>query len=284
MSEGQKDYWQNYQVLNLDAWIKQFNQDEINVDKLQEYLDFIQEAVSRYDESRYSEWHHIMPKCVDKEGKYSSEGVQINGRDHFLAHRVLVECFNKDKKRRLSFAVVKMLGHISKEITPDEYEEVRRLNSEALKGNQRAKGYKHTEESRRVMSEKHRDRDTEETRYKRSQSLLGHTVSQETRSKISTSLQGRPFPGPSYDWSGKRHSEETKKKISEAVSGERNGMYGKTHTDAVKRQMSISRQGNQNAKGNIWITDGINNTIVRDLKDIPDGWRRGRTIKRKKVI
>ena len=278
------NYLKDYQVLNIQTWIDEFGEDQLNLDKLQEYLNFIQEAVERYDESRYSEWHHIMPKCVDKSHKYNNEGVRVNGRDHFLAHKFLVECFNGDKKRRLSFAVVKMLGHISKEITPDEYEEVRRLNSEALKGNQNAKGYKHTEETRRVMSEKHRDHDTEETRYKRSQSLLGHPVSQETRSKISTSLQGRLFPGLSYDWSGKHHSEETKKKISEAVSGERNGMYGKTHTDAVKRQMSISRQGNQNAKGNIWITDGVNNMIIRDLKDMPDGWRRGRTIKRKKVV
>lgn len=41
-------------------------------------------------------------------------------------------------------------------------------------------------------------------------------------------------------------SEETKNKISQAVSGEKNGFYGKKHTDEVKEKQKIAKKGNKN--------------------------------------
>ena len=37
---------------------------------------------------------------------------------------------------------------------------------------------------------------------------------------------------------GTRHSEETKRKMSEAREGEKNPFYGKTHSEEAKRKMS----------------------------------------------
>lgn len=38
-----------------------------------------------------------------------------------------------------------------------------------------------------------------------------------------------------------RHSEESKKKISESLMGDRNPMWGKKHTEESKRKMSVSQ-------------------------------------------
>lgn len=42
------------------------------------------------------------------------------------------------------------------------------------------------------------------------------------------------------------NSEEHKRKVSESLKGEKNGMFGKTHSEEAKRQMSISRTGEKN--------------------------------------
>ena len=272
-------------VFEVQTWIDKFGEEQLNVDELKDYLEFVQSAEKSRDSNRYSEWHHVMPKCIDKEKEYVKYA-HLNGADHFRAHLKLVECFVGDCKRRLCFALSKMLGHLKEEITPEDYEEARKLNSEALRGNQNAKGYRHTEESRKLMSQKHRDCDTEETKQKRSQSLKGHKVSQETRDKIRQTLKGvKPsdsaIKASREYWTGRKHTEETLKRMSEAQSGEHNAMYGKHHTEETRAKMSVSRQGNQNAKGNIWITNGISNKIVRDLCQVPAGWYRGRTVKKK---
>ena len=272
------------EVLKLETWGRLFDPEVINLDKVQEYLDFIVEARDRYDPERYSEWHHVLPRCLDPDKKFRDQGVQVNGRDHFLAHKILVSCFNGEVKRKLSFALTKMLGHLRGEVTPEDYEEARRLSSEALRGNQNALGYRHDEDTRRRMSESRRGLvQSDETKLKRKETLKGHEVSQETRDKISQSLSGRKLEGDHLRktqtiWCGKHHTEDSKRKISEAVSGEKNGMFGKTHSESARKSMSESRKGNQYAKGNIWITDGTANKIVRSLSDIPEGWRQGRTI------
>jgi 3-oxoacyl-ACP reductase-like protein len=61
-------------------------------------------------------------------------------------------------------------------------------------------------------------------------------------------------------WNGKTHTEETKRKISEANS---NHQMGKDNSQY----------------GTMWITDGINNKkIKKDVDFIPDGWYKGRKI------
>lgn len=42
---------------------------------------------------------------------------------------------------------------------------------------------------------------------------------------------------------GRKHTEESKKKMSEQNRGEKNGMYGKCHTEETKKRMSESRKG-----------------------------------------
>ena len=72
---------------------------------------------------------------------------------------------------------------------------------------------------------------------KKSKKLMGHTVSEETRRKISKANKGNAYR------LGGKHTEETKKKLSEhrrknsLSKGKNNPMYGKTHSEETKQKM-----------------------------------------------
>jgi hypothetical protein len=62
-------------------------------------------------------------------------------------------------------------------------------------------------------------------------------------------------------WQGRFHTEETKKKISEANS--------------------ISQSGSKNSQfGSMWITNGIENKKINAMYNIPEGWYKGRVTKK----
>lgn len=62
-----------------------------------------------------------------------------------------------------------------------------------------------------------------------------------------------------YNWTGRKHREETKKKIGESNSilqkGEKNSQYG-----------------------TMWITNGIDNKKINKNETIPDNWYKGRVL------
>ena len=52
---------------------------------------------------------------------------------------------------------------------------------------------------------------------------------------------------------GKKHSEETKEKMSEANKGKNNPMYGKHHSEEARERMSKARKGTKKiVKQNWW--------------------------------
>ena len=56
--------------------------------------------------------------------------------------------------------------------------------------------------------------------------------------------------GENHPMYGKRHTEESKKNMSDAQKGENNGFYGKHHSEKSKRKMSSTRKGeNHNLYG-----------------------------------
>lgn len=190
---------ENLEVMSLETWKIEFTDEECNFDKLQEYLNLINECIERYDPDRYSEKHHIMPKCIDKEKKYQKQVIQLNGADHFLVHKKLVECFNGTLKSKMCFALTKLLGHVKPYISPEDYEYARQISAEASKGNQNAKGQVHSEE----------------TRQRRSNSLMGHKINKKTRKKISESL--KKYYAKNREKYGKSFSDETCKKLRNSL-------------------------------------------------------------------
>lgn len=73
-----------------------------------------------------------------------------------------------------------------------------------------------------------------------------------------------------------KHSEETKKKISEANSGDKNGMFGAEPwnkgipwTDEIKQKLSDSHKGNKSALGHT-VTDETKEKISKSKKGVPN--------------
>ena len=73
------------------------------------------------------------------------------------------------------------------------------------------------------------------------------------------SLIKRGYCSKPLDWTGKKHSEETKEKMSESKKGtgceEKNSQYG-----------------------TIWITNEIENIKINKSDSIPSGYRKGRNM------
>jgi hypothetical protein len=72
----------------------------------------------------------------------------------------------------------------------------------------------------------------------------------------SGSRKQKPLP---YDWTGKNHTEETKRKMSEVMQGK-----------------GIGKANSQ--FGTMWITNGTENKKIKKEEIIPTGWKRGRCI------
>ena len=86
--------------------------------------------------------------------------------------------------------------------------------------------------------------------------MKGRTVTCETRSRMSESHKGRTFSEDtcrkiSESKKGKKlapFSEETRKKMSEAKKGEKNAFYGKHHTDDTRRKISEAHKGHHHSE------------------------------------
>jgi group I intron endonuclease len=79
-------------------------------------------------------------------------------------------------------------------------------------------------------------------------------------------------------WVGKKHSFETKEKISSSNKGRDNGRWmGRKHTLETRQKMSSSHKGRTSPTlGKRWITNGVKNRIICKNLPIPDGWKSGR--------
>lgn len=80
---------------------------------------------------------------------------------------------------------------------------------------------------------------TEESKQKLREVNLGHTVSEETKKKISASLSGCNHPN--Y---GKNLSEETKIRIGNAQKGEKSWMYGKKGEESIRAKAVVQLDKN----------------------------------------
>lgn len=253
----------------------------------------------------YHEQHHIKPKCLggtnDKDNL-----IDLFAKEHFIAHKLLAK-ENPDNSSLVyawsCMAFPKNSTQERYELTPEEYEEARialaETQSKIMKErflnpeNHPNYGKHHSEETKRKISEKAKERYKDvgnhpmfgktlslETRQKISKAHIGKTLSDEHRRKLreiwtdeKRELASQRFSGENGVWFGKHFSEEHRAKISAALSGENNPMYGrcgelnpmfgihrygednpfygKHHTDETKTKISEAKRGKpQSAESN----------------------------------
>jgi len=144
--------------------------------------------------------------------------------------------------------------------------ETRAKMSAALKGNKNSLGHHHTAEVRAKMSAAHKgSHRSEETRAKMSAAHKGHPSclkgrhlhTAEARAEISNRMKGnkhclgrhlseeakaRIGTANAINMKGKHPSEETRAKMSAALSGPKNPFYGKHHSDEIFRKILLTRQ------------------------------------------
>ena len=140
-------------------------------------------------EGEYKERHHILPKCLggtnDKENL-----IDLYAREHYIAHKLLVK--DNPDCIKLSYALWNMAtlkGSTKKreEITPDEYECLRKEFSKKISGKNNPNFGKHlSEEQKRAIGELNRQK------AKTNLWRWGRVLSEETKRKIAKSRSGIP--------------------------------------------------------------------------------------------
>jgi group I intron endonuclease len=83
---------------------------------------------------------------------------------------------------------------------------------------------------------------------------------------------------------GKKHKEESKKKIGEAKIDNKIWV-GRKHKEETRKKMSETHRekenhfGEKNSQyGTMWITNGLENKKIKKGQEIPKNWRAGRTV------
>ncbi len=144
-------------------------------------------------------------------------------------------------------------------------EKARRKMSEAQKGElNHFFGKTHSEKAKRKISEAQKGKVIQdETRRKMSESKKDKKLSEEHRRNLSESLKKYVI------------TEEHKENIRKAMENNCPRL-GKKHSEDTKKRLSKA------IKGKIHITNGIKNRMILLSSGIPEGWKRGRTINNNK--
>lgn len=149
----------------------------------------------------YCERHHILPRCMDG-GNNPENLVLLTGEEHYVAHQLLVKMY--PKHAGLAVAAIRMARQCSGN---KSYGWLRRRRAECLRG------VKLPESTVIKVANWHR----------------GKKRSAKARANISAACQGKKRGPHSPEWNAKiaagrlgcRHSEETRKALSEIKRGKR---------------------------------------------------------------
>ena len=224
------------------------------------YNSIVQRAVSR-SVDEYTESHHIIPRCMGgSDDKFNL--VSLTPKEHYVAHHLLTKMYPNDRGVHVAFAMMCYTRDVY--VPPRVYESAKKSHSKWMASRTV------TDDTRKKMSESAKARCTLEWRAKKS---------------IEMSKQFKGAGNPFY---GKTHSEESKRKMSEAMkgmgAGANNSFYGKTHSEESRRKISEANMGKtisqtqrdkQSAyvKTLKWFNNGA---INKRCKECPDGFVPGR--------
>jgi len=117
----------------------------------------------------YYEYHHILPGAMG--GTLSRDNmVLLTGREHFIAHLLLVKCYPLlNSMRHALWRMVNSKKHIHRKVTSCQYEFARQMHAEIMK-----------------------EKKSEITKKRMSAGSKGHIKSAEHRRNLSLSKKGKP--------------------------------------------------------------------------------------------
>lgn len=199
------------------------------------YYNIINNA--RYRElTGYMEKHHILPKSLGGDDS-ANNIVNLTAKEHFICHLLLVHMVDGgDMKYKMTCAALMMAnlkgpGQKRYRITSRTYsllkkERVVSDNTKKLMSESQLIRFSHNHGT--FLGRKHSD----STRKKMSISA-SKPKSDAWKLSASKNRKGRVAPNK-----GIPHSEDTKKKISDSLKGEKNPFYGKTHTLEQRQRKS----------------------------------------------
>lgn len=192
------------------------------------YNNIIERAKSRTNIPSYTEKHHIIPRSLGGNND-ANNLVRLTGREHYIAHRLLVKITTGEAQSKMAFALNSMMNRYNNTMeryapTSRVYEHLRILLSEAHKRMGR------TEEHKAAISKAHTGKIvSEDTRRRMSEAtkangptggaVKGSTRKASTREAISKAKKG------------KKLSEEHRRKLSEARKGKVPWNKGKKKAD-----------------------------------------------------
>ncbi len=199
------------------------------------YRQIIENA--RVSRDCYTESHHIIPRSLggsdDKDNL-----VDLTAREHFISHWLLTKIYREGESHWKMMNALRIMKAENKNqqrydtlITSRVYEKLKveysKLQSERTKGeNNPMFGKKHTSE----FIERFRDAVTGE------KNAMKRPEQKEKMRQLKLGKKRKPF------------SEEWISSLSEAHSGERNGMFGKSHSDNTKQKQREKALGKKQSE------------------------------------
>lgn len=187
------------------------------------YRSIIARAKRRSNLSCYTERHHVLPRSLG--GTDDSDNIVVlTAKEHFICHRLLTKMTFSDNKRKMVFAMNRMLtGHKERyvpssrtyQFVKEEWQKQNHFNDPEW---QKQNGLK----------------------------KRGQEVSEETRQKMRNNWRKRRLNPNDKTMIGKKHTNETRQKISKnrkgKCVGKDNPFYGKKHTTEMKEYFKTRPQ------------------------------------------
>jgi hypothetical protein len=205
----------------MDIYLEKLKSFSIENKYFSYYCSIIENSKEKYQSKKsaksnlgYVEDHHIFPSCFcnEEEKIDKNNRCYLTAKEHFIVHRLLTKFINnKEMLDKMIFAVWNM--------------------TRKSKGQER---YLITSSAYNILKES------------MAETKRNQIVSIETREKISRSLKGRKLPPRSEEYKknmslskkGTKMPEEYRKELSMRMSGEGNNFYGKKHTNDTRKHLS----------------------------------------------
>lgn len=257
------------------------------------YFNIINKALSenrKKSKNYYYENHHIIPKCSPFNGSNSKENlVLLTAKEHYICHLLLTKMCIGEHLHKMKHAFANLYRKSKNQdriFTSVQYDRMKKERSSIATirlSNWKENPFKKSGEENINFGKKH----SKTTREKMSKSTSGENNSAYGKRwftngkdnmlcKVGEEFEGFYLgmtlkEGHVNAFSGRKHTDDTKKKIS--AKNKETYKNGRVVHNKGKRYKNPSRSGKK------WITNDIQNKLVDPSHPLPEGWRFGLTIR-----